>query len=165
MRRIIFLICTIVLSQLSLIGCATVASRETMIQETQNYQLPATLENNQDAGLIYVVRPSMVGTLVRFNVFVNDTQVKAMEAGWTRGNQFIYFFVSPGDYKIFSYAENTAEQSISIEKNKIYYIEQVPQMGFIMARNELRIVDEVEGKYYLKKCEMGNIIRKDFRTK
>ena len=41
-----------------------------------------------------------IGALIRFNVFV-DNQEDASEVGCTRGNQYIYFQVPPGDRKIY----------------------------------------------------------------
>lgn len=147
--------------QMFFLGCVT--SRETMIKEIANYRIPVDIEDKKDMGLVYVVRPSSLGTLIRFNVFINNPKDPAMEAGWTRGSQYIYFFITPGIYNIYSDAENTAEITIQIEKNKIYYIKQTPQMGIIMARNQLSTLDEVEGKYYLKDCKVGEIKRKEFK--
>jgi hypothetical protein len=100
--------------------------------------------------------------MVRFNIFVNDPKKEDMEAGFTRGGKYIYFYLAPGDYTLYSDAENTAEGKISVESNRIYYLEQVPSMGFLFARNQLKLLDEVEGKYSLKKCEQGDIKRTTF---
>lgn len=74
-------------------GCASLPSPEVMQTETASFQLPKMPE--QGKALVYVVRPSGVGGLVRFNVFVDD-QEAASEMGHTRSSQYIYFNVTPG---------------------------------------------------------------------
>jgi len=144
---------------LMLCSCAAV-TREQMLKDTQDFLLPQPAKEN--SALIYVVRPSGIGGIVRFNLFVNDPKKENMEAGFTRGGKYIYFYLAPGDYTLYSVAENTADGKISVEANKIYYIQQVPSMGFLFARNQLKVLDEVEGKYSLKKCELGEIKRTSF---
>jgi hypothetical protein len=133
-------------------SCAPL-SHEQMMKDSQDYVLPQQPKEN--VGLVYVVRPSFLGTAVRFNLFVNDPETPEMEAGYTRGGQYIYFYIAPGTYTLLSVAENTAKGTLTVEPNKIYYIEQIPGMGFLFARNQLKLLDEVEGKYRLKKCDHG----------
>lgn len=140
--------------------CSCAATREQMLKDTQDFLLPQPVKDNY--ALIYVVRPIGLGGLVRFNIFVNDPTKEDMEAGYTRGGKYIYFYLAPGDYTLYSVAENTAEGKISAEANKNYYLEQIPSMGFLFARNQLKLLDEVEGKYSLKKCELGEIKRTSF---
>jgi len=142
-----------------LCSCAAV-TREQMLKDTQDFLLPQPVKDNY--ALIYVVRPSGMGGVVRFNIFVNDPKKEDMEAGFTRGGKYIYFYLAPGNYTLYSVAENTAEGTISVEANKTYYLEQVPSMGFLFARNQIKLLDEVEGKYSLKKCEQGEIKRTTF---
>ena len=86
-------------------GCATLPSNEQMRAETAGFQLPRLPSSGK--ALVYVVRPSGIGGLVRFNVFV-DNQADEAEVGYTRGGQYIYFGVDPGSRKISSKAENWA---------------------------------------------------------
>jgi hypothetical protein len=137
-------------------GCASLPSPEVMKAETATFQLPKA----PDAGkaIVYVVRPSAMGTLVRFNVFVDD-QEAASEMGYTRGNQYIYFNVAPGPHKIYSKAENWAEAQFSANAGDIIFVEQEASMGFVMARNSIAKIDALPGKYHVKKLQLGTIIK------
>jgi hypothetical protein len=137
-------------------GCASLPSPEAMKTEVASFQLPKL----PDAGkaMVYVVRPSGMGGLVRFNVFLNDQEANS-EMGYTRAAQYIYFSVPPGNHKIYSKAENWAETSISANAGDVVFIEQELSVGVIMARNNLLKLDEVPGKYHVKKLALGTILK------
>jgi len=139
-------------------GCASLPSPEAMRAETASFNLPKL----PDAGkaMVYVVRPAGPGALIRFNVFVDD-QEAASEMGYTRGSQYIYFHVSPGPHKIYSKAENWAEAQISAQAGEVIFIQQEPSMGIIMARNSITKIDELPGKYHVKKLDLGTVIKTD----
>lgn len=138
-------------------GCATsLPSVEAMKADSETVVLPKLPEANM--AMIYVFRPSQLGGLVRFNVFVND-QEQDSEVGYTRGGQYIYFQLKPGTYKILSKAENWAETVIEPKADDILFIQQEPSMGFVMARNSIFKVAEYEGKYHIKRLSPGTIIR------
>jgi hypothetical protein len=149
-------IIAVVLLLLSVLGCARLPSPAEMAEQTKDFKLPAATEAGQ--AMVYVVRPSMVGTLIRFNVFADD-QEAASEMGYTRGSQYIYFTVAPGKHMIYSKAENWAEIAIDAKADDIIFIKQDPQIGFIMARNSLSPLDAVEGKYHVMNTSLGTIIK------
>ena len=66
------------------------------------YQVPNLPESG--TAMVYVVRPSALGSMIRFNVFLNN-QEEQSEMGFTRGNQYIHSSVPPGAHKIYSKAE------------------------------------------------------------
>jgi len=74
-----------------LTGCASMPSPEAMKAATASYQLPKLPEPNK--AIVYVVRPSPLGGLIRFNVFVDDQEAQS-EMGYTKSSQYIYFNVS-----------------------------------------------------------------------
>lgn len=137
-------------------GCATLPSNEQMRAETAGFQLPRLPSSGK--ALVYVVRPSGIGGLVRFNVFV-DTQADEAEVGYTRGGQYIYFGVDPGSRKISSKAENWAEWTIKVNAGDVIYLQQEPAFGVIMARNNIFPIDETQGKYYVKTLSAGTLIK------
>jgi hypothetical protein len=137
-------------------GCASLPSPEAMQTATANFQLPKLPEPGK--AIVYVVRPSSVGSMVRFNVFVDD-QEPASEMGFTRGNQYIHFGLAPGQHKIYSKAENWAEALVSVKAGDVVFIEQEPSMGVIMARNSLVKLDDLPGKYHVKNLPVGTIIK------
>ena len=141
-----------------LTGCASLPSPDVMKAETATFQLPKQADPGK--AIVYVVRPSGPGGLIRFNVFVDD-QEAASEMGFTRGSQYIYFHVSPGEHKIYSKAENWAETQISAKAGEVTYIQQEPSIGIIMSRNNISKIEDLQGKYHVKKLELGTIIKTD----
>ena len=139
-------------------GCATLPSSEQMRAETAGFQLPK--QPSPGKALVYVVRPSGIGGLVRFNVFV-DSQADEAEVGYTRGGQYIYFGVDPGTRRISSKAENWAEWTIKVNAGDVVYLQQEPTIGIIMARNNIFPVDETQGRYYVKTLSLGTLIKPD----
>jgi len=141
---------------MALTGCASLPSQEVMKAEVASFQLPK--QPDADKAMVYVVRPSSMGTLIRFNVFV-DNQEAPSEVGYTRGSQYIYFQVTPGEHKIYSKAENWAEVSLTAKAGDVFFIQQEPAMGVIMARNNIFKIDDVPGKYHVKKLDLGTIAK------
>jgi len=137
-------------------GCASLPSPEAMKAETANYQLPKLPE--ADKAIVYVVRPSGLGGLIRFNVFVDDQEAQS-EMGYTRSSQYIYFNIVPGQHKIYSKAENWAEVNVTANAGDIIFIQQEPAMGLIMARNSLFKLEDYQGKYHVKTLKTGTIIK------
>ena len=140
----------------ALSGCANLPSPEAMKAETASYQL--TKQPEPGKALVYVVRPSGLGGLIRFNVFVDD-QEESSEVGYTRSSQYIYFNLAPGDHKIYSKAENWAEALVSAKPGDIIYIQQEPSMGIMMARNNVFKLEDYQGKYHVKTLSLGTIIK------
>ncbi len=140
----------------ALAGCASLPSPEVMKQETASYQLPKLPDPGK--AIVYVVRPSALGGLIRFNVFVDDQEAES-EMGYTRSSQYIYFSVTPGEHKIFSKAENWAETAVSAKAGDIIFIQQEPGIGVIMARNSLFKLEDYQGKYHVKTLNLGTIIK------
>ncbi len=127
-----------------------------MILDTKNFEIP--FKPSGDEAMIYVVRPSVIGGFVKFNVFVNSKE-KQNEVGYTRAKEYVYFYLKPGDYEIFSKAENWASTKISLKKGEVAFIKQIPTIGFILARNKLEIIDEQEAKHSIKNGKIGRIIK------
>lgn len=155
-RRRFFTTFLIVGMLAALTGCASLPSTEVMKAETATYQLPKL----PDAGkaIVYVVRPSGLGGLIRFNVFVDDQEAPS-EMGYTRSSQYIYFQITPGDHKIYSKAENWAETLVSVKAGDIIYIQQEPSMGIVMARNNIFKLEDYQGKYHVKTLTLGTVLK------
>ena len=147
----------ILTSLILLTGCASLPSRDSMTEQTKNYQLP--LEDKAGMARVFVVRPSGLGSLIRFNVFLDNDNVPEAEMGWNRGSQRIYFYVKTGMHHVYSHAENTADLEFTAQANEVIYIKQNTDMGVFMARNTLTIIDEVEGKYFVMTTGNGEIKR------
>ena len=139
-------------------GCAGLPTPEVMKAETANFVLPKLPEPNK--AIVYVFRPSSLGALIRFNVFV-DNQEANSEMGFTRGNQYIHFNIAPGQSKILSKAENWAELEVNAKPGDIIFIRQEVSMGLIMARNTIVESPDYEGKSQIKSRSIGTMIKQD----
>ena len=140
----------------ALAGCASAPSMDAMKADTANYQVPVAPREGR--AMVYVVRPSSMGTLIRFNVFVDNEEAES-EVGYTRGAQYIYFSVGPGSRKIMSKAENWSEVSFDVKAGDVVYLRQDVSMGLIMARNTISRMDDVTGKYYVKNLSLGTLLK------
>ncbi|SNY98970.1 Protein of unknown function [Halomonas sp. hl-4] len=139
-------------------GCAAKApSSENLQNELQGFKLPQ--QPHADEGMVYVVRPEMTGTLVRFNVFLND-QEDSSEVGHTRGSEHIYFPVEPGQHTIYSKAENWASVDVDVSPGETVFIRQHAKMGLVMARNSLSLLEAMEGEYFVKETSPGTMINR-----
>ena len=147
---------TAVVSIALLYGCASAPSMEAMQAEVAQYSLPKAPV--ADKGLVYVVRPSNAGMMVRFNVFLDDQEADS-EMGYNRGNQYIYFYVTPGTPVIRSKAENWAEVTVTAKAGEVIYLKQEVEVGVVMARNSLKVLNDVEGRYLVKDAALGTIAK------
>jgi hypothetical protein len=145
-----------------LAGCSSTLTPDQMKAAIKNFQLPALPEVGK--AVVYVVRPSGDAKKEKFSVFVDDKK-QGSEMGYTRGLQYIYFNIEPGDHTIFSKAENWAEKKINVQAGDVIYIQQVPEKDIQMAKNSLYAPFDYQGKYYVKTLKLGTIIRKDKNQK
>jgi len=155
-RRFLSLVALVLVAALA--GCATLPSPEVMRAEVTGFQLPKLPD--PEKAIVYVVRPSELGTVVRFNVFLDD-QADSSEMGFTRGGQYIHFNVSPGKHRLLSKAENWAEMEIDAKAGEVLFVQQEPTMGLLFARNNIMRIEELPGKYQVKTLKLGTILKSD----
>ena len=151
-------ITSIILALAVFSGCASLPKPEEMKTDIVGYELPELPEAGK--AIVYVVRPSSVGSLIRFNVFVDDEEASS-EMGFTRGSEYIYFNLMPGSHRILSKAENWAEATVTDNEGDIIFIQQDAAMGLLMARNSIFQLPDYQGKYQVKHLELGTIIKAD----
>lgn len=147
-------ILAILLLPLLLSGCYTQTTVKDMIKETEHYQAPYAATTKQ--GLIYVVRPSSLYGIFKYNLVLTD-RVANTVVGYNRGYQYIYFYVNPGIYTITSKAENSSSTKIDIKAGETIYLIQDASFGFLFGRNSLYTINPVEGRYYVKNSTLGTI--------
>ena len=140
MKKIVFIAVIFVIT-----ACST---SKTVTQNT--YDKYKTLTPPEGKAIVYIVRPSVVGTIVPFKVSCNDSLI-----GSTTGNKYLIIVLEPNTYKFISEAENDVELELKIEPGKKYFIEQKPKMGIVMARNELILLNNEEGEQKLSKCSLS----------
>jgi hypothetical protein len=135
------------------VGCVSAPpTLEKMEADTANFKLPGG--PYADYATVYVLRPTNMAFAVKFSVYVGQKQDEYF-AGSTKGNQYIYFAVPPGTRQILSQAENLASCTINAEKGKVYFLQQTPRMGILSAQNDLTVIQEIEGKYWVKRLNPG----------
>jgi hypothetical protein len=91
-------------------------------------------------------------------VFLDDKEADS-EMGYNRGNQYIYFFVTPGKHVISSKAENWADMPINVKAGEVVYLKQEVEMGFAVARNSLKVLSDLEGRYLVKDASLGTVAK------
>jgi len=139
-------------------GCGSTITPEMMKKEITNYKLPKQSEKGK--ALVYTVRPSEVGGLVKFNMHVDD-KTDESEMGYTKGGEYIYFNLTPGTHTLYSDAENWADLTVTVKEGDTIFVEQIAQMGILYARNTLKPLNDVKGKYHVKKLTLGTILKQD----
>lgn len=139
---------TVFVLSLGVSGCSTSKISSGGLQNLKDQSPP------EDKALVYIVRPSIYGTAVKFNVFCNNNNI-----GSTTGRRFIYAFVDPGLHKFLVKAENKTELFLEVSPGKTYFLEQQPKTGLLRARCELVRVDESAGRKKLQVCKLsGNCL-------
>lgn len=140
----------IIVSMVLLVSCAStpVASDASI----DSFVLPQN--PTKDSAVIYVVRPSIFGMVIKFNVYLDSKEEKNL-VGSTKGGEYIFFKVAPGSHTILSQAENLAKCDITVEPNKVYFVQQVPKMGLLYAQNQLVVMNNIEGRKNVKKLKQG----------
>ncbi|QOY54909.1 DUF2846 domain-containing protein [Candidatus Sulfurimonas marisnigri] len=161
--RKVFILKAVLLIGLVLVftGCGKKALPpvDVMEKEVAGFTLPKLPEEGK--ALVYVVRPEFLGMAIKFNVYIDD-KMDSSEMGYTKGQEYIYFNVTPGKHKILSLAENWDAIDIDLKAGDIVFLEQEPKMGVLYARNKLYgDIGILGGKYRVKTLSIGNIKKLD----
>ncbi|GGB18427.1 DUF2846 domain-containing protein [Puia dinghuensis] len=100
--------------------------------------------------LVYILRPSGFGALIKMGVRCDSVHIGSTGAG-----QYVYTMLDPGTHSLMSTAENKSSLNIMVEAGKIYYIRQQVKMGFAFAETGLKLEDDQQGQKDLKKCKLA----------
>jgi outer membrane biosynthesis protein TonB len=106
-----------------------------------------TPEPAADKSLVYVLRPTMMGSKIQSKLAVDGEWV-----GVNRGHNYFFLTLAPGEHFFCSKAENRSTLAASLEAGKTYFLEQKIKMGFMKARNKLALLPDAEGRAKLAKC-------------
>jgi len=109
-----------------------------------------TPDQPADKALIYVLRPSMIGNKIQSKLAVDGDW-----KGVTRGDNYFYFTLDPGEHYFCSEAENHSLLTLKVEAGKTYYVEQHIEMGIMKARNKIEPMTDEEGKTKLAKAHLA----------
>lgn len=91
--------------------------------------------------VVYFVRESPLGLVINFSFFDNDKFIGKFDGG-----DYIRYECEPGEHLFWARAENRDFITADLEPGKIYFVEVVPQMGFVKASVKLIPVGPKETK-------------------
>jgi hypothetical protein len=99
-------------------------------------------EAKADKALVVFYRvKSMKGGAIGFNVKQGDAVIGALANG-----SMFYRYVEPGQHTFWSQVISQDAVTLDVEAGKTYYIEGVTLIGLVVARPQLRQVDETQAK-------------------
>ncbi len=118
-----------------LTGCAATGLKPTEMQETLN-NIPV------NKGRIYFYRTnSMVGMAMQPNISLNGSVV-----GESKPGGFFFVDVEPGTHEASARTEVTAKAVIPIRDGETRYVRSSINMGIMVGRIELTLIDPVQAK-------------------
>jgi Protein of unknown function (DUF2846) len=113
-------------------------------------RMAKTLQPPVGKALVYILRPSSMGMLIRMRVRCDGRNI-----GSTKAENFLFAVVEPGKHTLQTTSENVETMDITVEAGKIYYVKQQAKMGFAFAETGLKLLDEKEGQKDLGKCRLA----------
>jgi hypothetical protein len=120
------------------------------LPDKEKDQVAKTLQPSDGKALVYILRPSTFGMVVRMFVRCDSVHI-----GSTMAHNFVYAMLDPGTHTLRSTSENNSTLEITVDAGKVYYVKQEVKMGFAIAETGLKLVDEKEGQKYLQKCKLA----------
>ncbi len=117
----------------------------------RTYQYAKTANSNEkEMATIYVVRPSWFGSAIKFKIYQDEALV-----GKLGPKSYLAWNVKPGGnaLSIMSKSENKAIVKINPQPGKTYYLKQKVKMGIIIARSDMELIEEQQGKEMLRKLK------------
>lgn len=125
-------------------GCATVP----MADSRQDASAKAFAAPRDKAG-VYVYRNESIGAAVKMDVLLDGKPL-----GETVAKSYFYVEVAPGIHTVTGKSENESSVRFHALAGKLYYIWQEVKMGILFARNELKLVEEKEGRAGVLESQM-----------
>lgn len=109
-----------------------------------------SLAPDSGMALLYVLRPSGFGALIKMSVLVDGKHI-----GATKAENYVYAMIEPGQHLLESHAENNSSMNITVEAGKIYYVRQQVKLGFAYAETGLKQLEDKDGQKDLKRCKLA----------
>jgi hypothetical protein len=117
-------------------GCATVPKADQSEDAAaKQFRAPA------DKGRVYIYRSAFIGQAVAIPIHINGKPW-----GQTQGKSYLIADLAPGEHTFLSKAENDSTVKVNVEAGKLYFVWQEVNMGFVMARAHLWLVDASKGR-------------------
>jgi hypothetical protein len=90
-----------------------------------------------------------MGAAIKMPVLLDGRAV-----GDTAAKTFMLLEVDPGSHTIVSKTENDATLKVDAVAGRNYFVWQEVKMGMMMARSQLHLVDEAQGKAGVAECNL-----------
>ena len=124
-------------SLILLSSCGSKSAVSSSAGVTQSYQL------SDDCALLHIYRPgSMVGMAVSYDLKLNDEVVFRVK----NKSKTTIKITNEGMKKLTAKTEATSELSIDVKFGQEYYVQCGVEMGVVVGRPKLDIVDNTKGK-------------------
>ncbi len=109
------------------------------LQKRENFKNKSRIPEGSNYALIHFYRPSMAtGDLIGFKVKTgNDSIIGSLR----NGKKFTYKTTEFGDQTFYAVLETKEEIKINVEKGKEYFVRGGMNMGIVLARPDLNIMD------------------------
>jgi hypothetical protein len=117
-------------------GCASVPMADPALDTSAK-----TFTAPRDKAGVYIFRNEQIGAAIKMDVFLDGKRL-----GETAAKTYFYFEVEPGMHTIMGKAENESSMQFNAVAGRLYYFWQEVKMGLMMARNEVKPVDEATGR-------------------
>jgi hypothetical protein len=127
-------------------GCAAHVPMATSEQDLAAKQFVAS----SDTANLYVYRNERMGLAVSMSVLLDGSWL-----GDTAAMTYLHVPITPGDHRVISKTENTAEVSFTAEPGKNYFVWQEVKMGMAAARSALHLVDDGKGRAAVAECSLA----------
>lgn len=125
-------------------GCASVP-----MADSKQDASAKTFAAPRDKAGVYVYRNESIGAAVKMDVLLDGKPL-----GETVAKSYFYVEVAPGIHTVMGKSENESSVRFHALAGKLYYIWQEVKMGILFARNELKLVEEKEGRAGVLESQM-----------
>lgn len=132
-------------------SCGTVRTLPEMESKITGAVALSTLDVPEGQSLVYVLRPSVVGSAINMPVTIDDIRM-----GSTHGKRFLYAFVPAGKHTLRGMAETEHELKITTEPGQTYFVKQKVKLGVLYARNKLALLEKVDGINQITGCKLAD---------
>ncbi len=104
-------------------------------------------EPTEDMALVYVFRPSAMGSAIKSWAFADDQFI-----GVSKARGYSFALVPEGKHVFWAKAENTSGVEVEVKAGETYYFQMALQMGFNKARVKMVQIDEAMANKFFTKC-------------
>ena len=118
------------------------------------------IEPPEGRALVYVLRTSRMGSAIYVWTFVDEELL-----GVTRGRAYAATDLAPGEYVLWSKAENVSATTLVVEAGETYYARQVVLPGFGKARTRIELLNTEEGLEALERIDKVSRVTEAGRAK